>query len=589
MKLRYYISAFVAAALAIPAAAQNLDPTVNVTRAYEGKLLEVDKPSFKMAVPDSVMKFGLDFDYSVLDRQYKGGNDFNPYLQDIRPEEKPAKDTRFWLRAGAGFTFHPEVDFVWNPVRREHFRMNVYGTHRSYLGKYREITRISSDKGDKLKAQPWFSKDRNENTYQGFDSYTKAGLNGRYNWQSGSFLFDAAYIGMDARDSLLQRGYNAAEVVARVKSNNNDSEYFYYDAELRYRYGVQKFNGRAMTPTVASLAEHRFTTDATVGQVFSYYHSVLMDVDVDVAAYVSDGPYSNISKLALTPKYRFSKDRFDIEAGLKVEFLLRPQVTEGVVAMSQTKGQIVYPKIDVNFHAVTDYLNIYLRADGGADINAYSSLLERNHWFNANYAVAGLPQLDNSIQRVHARLGVDGNVNHVFSYDFRVGYMNYSNLSIDNLAMVDGHMLPVVAYAPRQLAYTALDFGVNAGAIGVDGRIFWNYAFCSKNTADDLRIGFKPSPLSGDLKVSYNWKNRLIFATTIDASLGRKGRVDLGEGYQLLTVPGYIDLGFDCNYVINRKLSAWAKIGNVGCMQIQRSLLYAESGPYFTLGICLNL
>ena len=42
--------------------AQNLDPTVVVDRAYEGKLMEVHKPALEMAVPDSVMRFDLDFD-----------------------------------------------------------------------------------------------------------------------------------------------------------------------------------------------------------------------------------------------------------------------------------------------------------------------------------------------------------------------------------------------------------------------------------------------------------------------------------------------------------------------------------------------
>ena len=54
-------------------------------------------------------------------------------------------------------------------------------------------------------------------------------------------------------------------------------------------------------------------------------------------------------------------------------------------------------------------------------------------------------------------------------------------------------------------------------------------------------------------------------------------------------VPGYADLGLEFEYVVNRKLSAWVRGGNLLGMTIQRSLLYAEKGPYFTLGICLNL
>ena len=67
------------------ASAQDLDPTVVVDRAYEGKLIEVHKPALEMAVPDSLMRFDLDFDYSVFDRPYKGSYEFNPYLLSMKP------------------------------------------------------------------------------------------------------------------------------------------------------------------------------------------------------------------------------------------------------------------------------------------------------------------------------------------------------------------------------------------------------------------------------------------------------------------------------------------------------------------------
>ena len=58
--------------MSFAAGAQNLDPTVVVNRAYEGKLMEVHKPMLEMAVPDSLRQFDLDFDYSVFENPYKG-------------------------------------------------------------------------------------------------------------------------------------------------------------------------------------------------------------------------------------------------------------------------------------------------------------------------------------------------------------------------------------------------------------------------------------------------------------------------------------------------------------------------------------
>ena len=47
--------------------AQDLNPTVEVSRQYQGQLMEVHKPVMEMALPDSVDKFNLEFDYSVFE------------------------------------------------------------------------------------------------------------------------------------------------------------------------------------------------------------------------------------------------------------------------------------------------------------------------------------------------------------------------------------------------------------------------------------------------------------------------------------------------------------------------------------------
>ena len=69
---RYFALIAVLTAFVQTSLAQNLDPTVEVSRAYEGKLMEVHKPVLAMEVPDSVMQFDLEFDYSVFESPYKG-------------------------------------------------------------------------------------------------------------------------------------------------------------------------------------------------------------------------------------------------------------------------------------------------------------------------------------------------------------------------------------------------------------------------------------------------------------------------------------------------------------------------------------
>ena len=128
--------AFVCAA----AYGQNLDPTVVVSRDYEGKLMEVHKPKLEMAVPDSVLRFDLDFDYSVSDSPYKGAYDFTPYLLDMKPIPVERKVGKLYLNAGAGYQLHPELDLVWSPdLKSKSFRMNVFARNRSFVGQYWDI------------------------------------------------------------------------------------------------------------------------------------------------------------------------------------------------------------------------------------------------------------------------------------------------------------------------------------------------------------------------------------------------------------------------------------------------------------------
>ena len=71
--------------------AQELDPTVVVNRTYEGQLVDVNKPSFNMMVPDSVTRFDLDFDYTVFEKPYRGSYEFNPYLLKMQPSSAAQK------------------------------------------------------------------------------------------------------------------------------------------------------------------------------------------------------------------------------------------------------------------------------------------------------------------------------------------------------------------------------------------------------------------------------------------------------------------------------------------------------------------
>ena len=52
--------------------AQNLNPTVEVTNVYAREATGIEKPSQLLEMPDSVLRFNLDMDYSVNATPYRG-------------------------------------------------------------------------------------------------------------------------------------------------------------------------------------------------------------------------------------------------------------------------------------------------------------------------------------------------------------------------------------------------------------------------------------------------------------------------------------------------------------------------------------
>ncbi len=203
--------------------AQNLNPIVEVTNTYTREASGIEKPAQLLAVPDSVYSFNLDMDYSVRNTPYQGSYEFKPYLVQLRPQPRPSDEGTLFVRLGAGYGFHPEATVVWSPVRKGNFRLNVYGDHHSYIGKYRNIT-----VQDKLLLP-------DGTTRAGKDLHSSLGADALYTWTGGTFMADFKYKNTTATDVTgVDFSNNLWQLQARVKSAPASS--FEYNAGTRVAY-----------------------------------------------------------------------------------------------------------------------------------------------------------------------------------------------------------------------------------------------------------------------------------------------------------------------------------------------------------------
>lgn len=585
MNGKYIIPLVVIPVMAVTAAAQSIDPTVEVSRTYQGKMIEVHKPMIGMQIPDSVTRFDLDFDYSVFDSPYKGTYEFNPYIQDMKPQPDAWSGRRFFLRAGAGYPLHPVFDLVWSPDLKGKFRMSVYAMHRSYIGRYRSIVPVMDASSGKVFLDSR-TGDSGERVWNGRDMLTKAGVDGRLDWTKGIFSFDVGYYGISTADTLSTRGYNALDASLRVASKDRPGRHFVYDLALAYRFGTDNVSYSDLLGQ-RNLSGHDLTLDASLGAALSNGGKVLVDVDAETVSYT--GVFGTVAgRVALTPRYILDKGRWNLDLGVMLSALISGAQDGPIPAQDTEKGQYVYPDITIGFEIVKDYLDIYAQAGGGEHIGRYSDIIGRHHFIHPLYtSMTGTALLDNSVERISASLGLRGNISSRFSYDLKAGYRNFANAplfsAVSGPGGVSGNFYASLGYTGYQAFYASLDCGWESEDFMMDGR----FVYCST----DLWTGavpsgtgaafFAPAAFSGDVRAMYNWRKRIFIGADCDFSLPRES--------SLCSIGGYADLGLYLEFRAARLFSFWLRGGNLLDMTIQRTPLYAESGINFTAGICLNL
>ena len=564
---------------AVSAGAQNIDPTVVVNRDYEGKLMEVHKPKLEMAIPDSVLRFDLEFDYSVSDSPYKGAYDFTPYVLDLKPSPAFRHIGKLYLSAGAGYQLHPELDFVWTPaLKSDAFRMNVYAHNRSYIGNWWNITESGND-GVPVLDRP--GKDSQTRKWSGPDVSSKAGINGKYDWNSAALRFEAGYYGLYQQDmNATSRAYDAMNLNVGLSSKEKIGKGFGYSLDLAYCYAgedMQKEN---------SLKENLLGVDARLHSTFSDGHRISLDMDYEMAGY--EGYIaSNASFLSLSPHYMKKFRNWDIDLGLVLSKVFRnPDGTH----MFRHKIQGLYPDVRIAFKAIPS-MCLYAEAGGGARMNTYSALLASDRRINLNYG-RGQELLDMTDERVRAVLGVEGRITSRFSYGLECGYSNYASSPLWAVVrQYDGvgqSLLPALTYDAWSKVFVSFDWKLMTERIDFDGVV----EYVSPKNADQDSPAILPASITGDVSLRYNWKKRVYAGVSCDFSSARRSESGFragDEAFASVVIPGYADLGVELECLINHKISLWAKGGNLLNMTIQRSLFYAESGPYFTLGFSLNL
>jgi hypothetical protein len=586
--MRRYIIIASALLACAAASAQNLNPTVQVTNDYEGKLMEVNKRNVPMALPDSLLKFDWNFNYEVFDNPYRGAYEFSPYRIDMKPDPTRRDNGSFYLRAGAGYSLHPEAQLVFTPATKGRFGISIYDDFKGYTGLYHEIS-ATRGTGDYLIGPV--------GDYKGFDFANRLGTTLRYDAASTVVTLDGGFDFLRTKE-LLFEGNKALGGSAVLRARSIDASDFSYDFSLGW-------NGLKNTPlesvysskTVQSYKENDLGMDAVLGyrlaenhavRFGTSWHHIIFDESQDKRA-VAD-------RVDIVPSYRFVEDGFSVSVGIRFADVWRDSEYE----VADYKGRKLYPDFRLSYEAMPDKLVLSAKVVGGQTFNTYSSYLKGNHH---------LPQMaskeyfgtigDATVNTFDAGIGVSGRVRSIFQYGAEVGYARYYNApmvgvgvtytspSIESSSIVEV-FFPVVNMMNYDLLYADLNGVLGTDRVDASARVR-----LQKSIKPEMEKGFFAVTLpvvSGSADLVYNWNRRVFAGLSAEWMSAREGE-DLYSSYGSFTdchVPGWIDLGVTAEFKASNRFSFWAEGRNLLNQTVMRNFMIAEKGPYVTAGICLN-
>jgi hypothetical protein len=496
---------------------------------------------------------------------------------DMKPQPALSNGGRFYLRAGAGYSFHPELTAVYSPELAGRYRMSVYETLHSYFGNYDAFKNDLKNASD---------------DYNGYDLTNRFGAEGRVDFKKSVFTYDVYCNSIAAKDTLLKRGYNTAGIDVRFHSNEDREKYFYYDAGMSFRGGKDRMSYSSSAGDIG-ITENLFSFAGSFGPVMSRSKRFLVDLNMSFASY---GDYLDAATgaVAIVPKYEFSKGKWDLSFGVKLSsFFSRDDTKSGMTpyySMFNNGSQIIYPDLHVNYTAIKSYMVFYAGVTGGDRMNTYSSLVNGFHRFKSISGIGRNPLLDNTVERANFKIGVKGNFAARFQYDLSAGY------NVEDKGLFDkvyAYALPGGGYSYGTAFYYADNdsfssdflFLWKSGNLTVNGDLSYDYVRLN----DESNLLFIPSPFTGGLEVMYDWNRRIRFGAGCRFASSAKGYFVYESSSSTARIPSYADLDFSMEYLFTRKMSLWIKGSNLLDANIQNHPFSPESGISFTAGICLNL
>ena len=549
MKNRFNL-AIALMALCAPLSAQNINQSVQVTNDYVTRFADFQKQGPALQVPDSLYRFDYNFDYSVFETPYKGSYEFSPYRIAVKPEARLYDGSKFFLRAGAGYTVHPQFEMAWQMMQEPDFAIGVFAEAGGFLGNYRR-------------------RDTDQRT-PGYDLSGRIGVGGQYLRPavrlSYHFGYEGIFAGERAAEPDFRSGFNSAVAAGRIQSRERPENHLFYDFDLQYRYSG---DGGYLNGAAIKMGENNTRLAVSVGPVLDGKYKILLDGLFEMESLrKKDASYD-----AAVYGELFGGKRAVILGSVKphLEFLLGPVRLDAGLRMDWAQASAgdpqftLAPDVTARLALLDANLELYAGVSGGQNVESHYAIKQINHFSHLAASSATL-----SREKLRVRAGLQGHWNSRLQYELEAGYVSYLGKPLAGYHCV----LPVdykAAYGQARVSWRDARFELDGALSYAYMKIYGTYA------------AYAPPAFTADVRGRYNWDKRIWFGAFLEAASSRMSLA--GDG---AWIPWYINQGLEGEYRIDSRWTVWAEAGNLLGMAIERAPGYIEKGPYVTVGLTLK-
>ncbi len=559
---------------------QVIDPTVEVNRDFEGKMMEITKGKIGTTIADSLFKFKTDFNYTFFNKPYRDLYEFSPVESAGVPQLENCSSPELIAKVGMGYPISPEVNVLFTPKLQGNHFLDVKGNFNLYKGD----VPVYSVNGEKV-AKTGEKTENNEMDYGVKADYT-------YAWRSGQFNAYAGYNG-GKREFFQSIGkknpftFHQVEGGLGVKSSGAGK----YGQKLNYA-----LNANARLTMDKPLQESLFSVAGELGPTVGRFNRFMVGFGGKYADYSgSEGFHYGLFNI--TPQYRYANGKVIVNLGVKIE----GKFTD-IKNMADLFHNTFFPAADVSLRLLPDKLWLYGKVDGWNSINAWSDVFAQNNFISThprNLKASSVP--------VHAEAGFQGRITDKFSYRLYGEYAMHKGLQqfVYNL----NNKYFTTFYSKNNELAASAEFDITTEPF--QGGVSCRYASFSKgkestfmidkidatesaqlqgsargkfNIYQKEAIGFPQ--LQGSVYAKYSFREK--FSIGVQCYMQGEEKALCSDG-NVVTIDGFADLQATVEYTINPAFTIWLRGENLLDAATQYTPFYQRKTRGILAGIIVKL